>query len=221
MGWRCVQTPISFTMFGWSYCFRILGADRHHRYWQHATAYGSENPSMAARNWPRFGQEPDFQLWRQIFFAGFDSNRRFVPLQRSFKHLTKVPLATSKPQGNGRRGQKGTVLEWVRLRSHGDHQGKRVTFPNSSPSITSSWFRIHFLSCRKNTKKFFPDSASSGLTGAGCMHVVVTLTTGLSRTTPDFFVMTCLVEKWCSMSWGMVEKPVPSKRYWPCREKRC
>lgn len=49
---------------------------------------------------PRFRQEADFQLRRQIFFAGFDCNWRSVPLQRSFKHLPKVTLATSRQRSN-------------------------------------------------------------------------------------------------------------------------
>lgn len=36
--------------------------------------------------------------------------------------------------------------------------GSEVTFPSSSPSTTSSWFRIHFLSYREKNKRFTSDS---------------------------------------------------------------
>lgn len=84
-------------MFGWSYCFRILRADSHSPL-RHRAAL--TKPAAAEGNPPRFRQEPDFQLWGQIFLAGFDSDGRLVPLQRSFEHLGEVALATGKQQGN-------------------------------------------------------------------------------------------------------------------------
>lgn len=157
----------------------------------------------------------------QVLTATGVLSRCSVPLNTSPK-LPWQPAGSTATRETGAERDIVTMIWTVSCSGISDLQEKQVTFPNSSPSTTSSWFRIHFLSCRKKTiNLFFRFRLVFPVVTEGfCIYTVVTLTTGLSRTTPDFFVMTCLEEKWCSMSWGMVVKPVPSKRYWPYEKKQ-